>query len=139
MQSNGAPERWTPEMLDRFASTVATAISAGNERIDRIESNLERLEETVSVSNERMNRIESNLERLEETVEDTAAIAQATSRDVAHLVATQDQFNQVLIRLTDLTEGIAALLARTDENFPTVLAKLNRIENKVDRLLENQS
>jgi hypothetical protein len=40
-------------------------------------------------------------------------------------------------RLTTLQEGVINLLASLDEDRPTVLRKLNSIENKVDRLLED--
>lgn len=36
------------------------------------------------------------------------------------------------------TIGIANLLSSLDEDRPTILRKLSSIENKVDRLLENQ-
>jgi hypothetical protein len=40
-------------------------------------------------------------------------------------------------RLTTLQEGVINLLASLDEDRPTILRKLNGIENKVDRLLED--
>ncbi len=67
---------------------------------------------------------------------------QALSRDVAQLVATQEQnsreLNQAMIRLADTQEGIARLLANLDEDRPTILQKLNTIESKVDSLLQHQ-
>jgi ABC-type transporter Mla subunit MlaD len=124
--SNGTPyPRWTQEMLDQFSASVATSIAASNERMTR-------LEQSQTASNERM-------DRLEELIEETAAISQATSRDVAHLVGTQEEFRAAMLKLTDLSEGISLLVVGVHENQPTILAKLNRIENKVDRLLEDQA
>jgi ABC-type transporter Mla subunit MlaD len=118
-------ERWTDETLDRFASTVATAIAANNEQLNRID---ERLEHFISGSDERM--------------EELAAATQALSRDVAQLVTTQEQnsreLNQAMIRLADTQEGIARLLSSLDEDRPTILRKLNTIEGKVDSLIQHQ-
>ncbi len=45
---------------------------------------------------------------------------------------------QIVIRLADIQNGITNLLARLDDDRPTILRKLNSIEDKVDRLLDNQ-
>lgn len=126
-------------MLDRLASTVAMSIGTSNERMTRIE-------ESHSRSEERMTRFEQGLERLEQGQEQLSSEVQALARDMAQMVATRQEdigrvqrVEEALVKLTDLSEGIAILLAKSDENHPTVLAKLNRIENKVDRLLESQS
>lgn len=70
----------------------------------------------------------------------------ALTRDVAQLVATQQdamrdrqELREAMIRLADTQEGIARLLANLDEDRPTILRKLNTIENKVDSLLQRQS
>jgi hypothetical protein len=41
-------------------------------------------------------------------------------------------------RLTDIQAGIVNLLGSLDEDRPTVLRRLNSIENKVDRILESR-
>jgi archaellum component FlaC len=131
MQANG-PSRLDriEALIDKFSASVATSIAASNERMTRVEEGLERLEQSQIASSQRM-------DRLEEAIEDTTAIAQATSRDVAHLVNTQEDFREVLRKLTDLTEGVTILVSGVHDNQPAILAKLNRIENKVNRLLEN--
>lgn len=48
------------------------------------------------------------------------------------MVVLQD----AMLRLADVQECIAKMLAARDEDHPTVLRKLTSIENKVDRLLE---
>ncbi|WP_019499498.1 hypothetical protein [Pseudanabaena sp. PCC 6802] len=97
-------------------------------------------------TDERLDRLAETVERFitgaEERIEDLTAVTQAIGRDVAQLVATQQQssseLNQAMIRLADTQEGIARLLANLDDDRPTILRKLNAIENKVDRLLEQQ-
>jgi seryl-tRNA synthetase len=124
-------ERWTDETLDRFASTVTTAIYASNERMARIDERLERM----AIESERSKR------ESDDRFEELTAVTQAIGRDVAQLVTTQEQnsreLTQAMIRLTDTQEGIARLLGSLDEDRPTILRKLNSIEGKVDSLLQH--
>jgi septation ring formation regulator EzrA len=103
------------------------------DRLDRIEALVESNARAIAAMGERFN---AQGDRLESTT-------QALSRDVAQLVATQQQnsqeLNQAMIRLADTQEGIARLLANLDEDRPTILRKLNTIETKVDSLLQRQS
>ncbi|MDF5712234.1 MAG: hypothetical protein PUP90_32300 [Nostoc sp. S4] len=46
------------------------------------------------------------------------------------------RLEDIVSRLTTVREGITNLLASLDNDRPTILRKLNTIENKVDRLLE---
>ena len=50
--------------------------------------------------------------------------------------ATIARLDTAIQCLTMLNEGVVNLLSSLDEDRPTVLRKLNAIENKVDRLLE---
>ena len=43
-----------------------------------------------------------------------------------------------ILKLTDLQEGVINLLSRLDEERPTILRKLNTIENKIDQLLQSE-
>ena len=52
-------ERWTDETLDRFASMVATSVTASNERMPRLEQDGER---SKRESDERLTRIEQLVE-----------------------------------------------------------------------------
>ncbi len=129
MQSEPSRLDRIESLLDRMASSVATSIAASNERMTRFEQELADFKQTIERDHE-----QANAER------------QALARDMAQMVATRQEdlgrvqrVEEALVKLTDLSEGIALLLAKSDENQPTVLAKLNRIENKVDRLLESQS
>ncbi len=50
--------------------------------------------------------------------------------------ASVSGLQDVTMRLANLQEGMARMLASLDDDRPTVLHKLNAIEGKVDRLLE---
>ncbi|WP_019503045.1 hypothetical protein [Pseudanabaena sp. PCC 6802] len=130
-------ERWTEETLDRFAATVATAIAAGNERMSRLD---DRMEELTAVT-QTIGRDLAQLIAIQQAgQEELTAVTQAIGRDLAQLISTQQQssteLNHAMIRLAGTQEGIARLLSNLDEDRPTILRKLNVIENKVDRLLE---
>lgn len=132
-------ERWTDETLDRFASTVAPGIQANNEYLIRVDERLERMalesERSKRESDERMARIEEQMQEL-------AQSQQVTSRDIAQLVTIQQQssmaLNEATIRLADTQEGVVRLLSSLDKDRPTILRKLNTIEDKVDSPLHGQ-
>lgn len=46
------------------------------------------------------------------------------------------RIEEAILRLTNVSEGIANLTLSLDEDRPTILPKLNNIENKIDRLLK---
>ena len=50
-----------------------------------------------------------------------------------------DQLREVVVRLANLQEGMARMLVSLDEDRPTILRKLNAIENKLDRFLESRA
>jgi DNA repair exonuclease SbcCD ATPase subunit len=124
--------------------------TAQPDRLDRIEALLERMaiesERSRLESDVRMTRIDERLEHFisgaDERMEELTAVTQATSRDVAQLVATQQQssqaLNEAMIRLADTQEGIVRLLSSLDEDRPTILRKLNTIERKVDSLIQRR-
>lgn len=71
------------------------------------------------------------LER-EEFREELRQVATRTDAAIARMdVAIQ--------RLTNLNEGVINLFSSLDSDRPTILRKLNTIENKVDQLLDNQA
>ncbi len=55
---------------------------------------------------------------------------------IIRLENASTQHSDLLQRLTTLNEGVVSLLDSLDEDRPTILGRLSRIENKVDRLLE---
>ncbi|MCY7286625.1 MAG: hypothetical protein LH679_25045 [Cyanobacteria bacterium CAN_BIN43] len=50
-----------------------------------------------------------------------------------------DQLRDVVVRLANLQEGVTRMLVSLDEERPTILRKLNAIENKLDRFLESRA
>lgn len=68
------------------------------------------------------------LDRIEALIESNARAIQAAADERAEL-------RQAMIRLADSQVGIANILASLDSDRPTILRKLNAIENKIDRLL----
>jgi hypothetical protein len=83
---------------------------------------------------------------LHQLVESSARTAQATSEAMAktwlereeardEFYAGMQRVDDTIQRLTTLQKGVINLLASLDEDRPTVLRRLNSIDNKVDRLL----
>jgi hypothetical protein len=75
--------------------------------------------------------IASNARAIEAAAASNARIIEAAAEERAEL-------RRAILRITDLQAGIANLLSRLDEDRPTILRKLNTIENKVDQLLDRQ-
>ena len=72
-------------------------------------------------------------ENLSQIVTSLARSAQAITDDHEERIQTLED---IVARLTRIEEAQNRMLASLDEDRPTVLRKLNTIENKVDRLLE---
>jgi uncharacterized protein YukE len=135
-------ERWTDESLDRFASTITTAIAASNERLTRIEQLQGSNAEAIAVNNEAIAASNERLTRTEQIVESNARAIQSLGDDIAEMrLSMQEGFErseQNWARASQAIEGVANLMASLDSDRPTILRKLNAIEGKVDRLLEQQ-
>lgn len=85
----------------------------------------------------------NRLDRLEAIVESNSRAiqamldAQASDRlQRAELQTVVTGINETIQRLTTINEGVVNLLSSLDSDRPTILRKLDSIENKVDRLLE---
>jgi chromosome segregation ATPase len=118
--------------------------TAQPDRLDRIEALVEANARSIQALGNDIASFKGEVAEFKRVVaadhEQAQAERQALSRDVAQLVATQEQnsreLNQAMIRLADTQEGIARLLGSLDEDRPTILRKLNTIEGKVDNLLQ---
>ncbi len=101
-------ERWTDETLDRFASTVSTAITASNERLTRIEQ-----------------LVETNSQK----ITDLTQVVASNNRFL-------ESFSQDLRRYTDnmdrLTHQLAASTANNNQDRMDVTTRLSAINRKVD-------
>lgn len=58
---------------------------------------------------------------------------------IIRMDASITRMDESIRRLTTLNEGVVKMLGSLDSDRPTILRKLNTIENKVDRLLDNQA
>jgi chromosome segregation ATPase len=107
------------------------------DKLDRLEALLERF---INASAADRQASGERLTRIEQLVESNSRSIQALNDDLAELrlVVAEDheQARQEREELRRATIGIANLLGSLDEDRPTILKKLNTIENKVDRLLE---
>ncbi len=93
---------------------------------------------------------------LQQITESTARSLQALSDDVASMRLNVDEFiaesreatrnaateraelREAALRVTNLAEGIANLVVSLDDDRPTILGRLSRIESKIDRLLQQR-
>ena len=80
---------------------------------------------------------------LQQIVESNARSIQALADSIAEMRLAQDEareereeLRQATLRIASLTEGLANLTSSLDDDRPTILGRLSRIENKVDRLLQ---
>lgn len=85
----------------------------------------------------------NRLDRLETLVESNARSIQALADRLTELAENaaieRRELREATLRLTQLTEGIANLTVSLDDDRPTILGRLNRIENKVDQLLRDRN
>ena len=84
-------------------------------------------------------------EELKLLIESNARTAQAMLDAMAEARFERQELREGMVqlqnaveRLANVQEGIANLLVSLDTDRPTILRKLNTIENKVDRLLQQQ-
>jgi ubiquinone biosynthesis protein UbiJ len=114
-------ERWTDETLDKFASTVATAITASNERMTRIEQDGER---SKRESDERLTRIEQ--------------LVESNNRFLEAFTERVDRLAQKVDRLTDNTDRViqqmAASTSNANQERMDVTTRLSAITRKVDAI-----
>ena len=73
---------------------------------------------------------------LQQIVESNSRTIQAILDAMAGSREEREELRQTTLQLADLTEGIANLTTSLDDDRPTVLGRLSRIENKIDRLLQ---
>lgn len=76
---------------------------------------------------------------LQQITESNSRAIQALADRIAELAQVQEEAAEERAELRRATIGIANLLSSLDSDRPTILRKLNTIENKVDRLLERDN
>ncbi|MBM0740069.1 hypothetical protein JOY44_00165 [Phormidium sp. CLA17] len=62
----------------------------------------------------------------------------SNARAIEAAASERIEMRTAILKLTDLQEGVINLLSRLDEERPTILRKLNTIENKIDQLLQSE-
>ena len=111
--------------------------NVSSSRLDKIET---LLQQSIGASNERMTRIEQSIGQIEQLTQSNSRAILALTEDITtfKLAVEQDREEAKAERqeLRQATIGIANLLSSLDSDRPTILRKLNSIENKVDSLLE---
>jgi len=119
--------------LDQIAALLQQSIIASDERMTRLE---QRIEQERAESNERLMRIEqlteSNSRAIQSLSDDLTTFRLTTEQNIENARVEREELRRATI-------GIANLLASLDEDRPTILRKLNTIENKVDRLLKPEN
>ena len=130
--------------------------SNGNnsDRLDRIESILERIAQRDELTARRDEITAIRIERLslraEENERNILALNQATQTMIRQMDADRlkreeekEEHQQQMRELREIQRGIAEtqsgltqILIKTEENQPTILKRLMAIENKVDSLIE---
>ena len=116
---------------------------SGSDRLNQIEAILLRVaqqqETNTREASERMTAIE-------QLTQSNSRAIQAMADQMAEERLEREEFREqitrlddVVIRLTAVQEGVNNLLASLDSDRPTILSQLNKIENKVDRLLQQEN
>ena len=83
-------------------------------------------------------RINSNSRAIEAMIEQRATDRLIHEERMTELQNTMIRLDDTVARLTRIEEAQNRMLSSIDEDRPTVLRKLTTIENKLDRILENQ-
>lgn len=79
--------------------------------------------------------VESNSRAIQAMLDNQASDRLTREEYRDRIDVTIARLDTAIQRLTTLNEGVVNLLSSLDEDRPTILRKLNTIENKVDRLL----
>lgn len=93
----------------------------------------------MTYSNDELKQIvESNARTIQAMLEQQATERLRHEERMREHEEQMAKLRRISIQLANTTSGIANLLASLDEDRPTILRRLMTIENKIDRLLENQ-
>lgn len=87
---------------------------------------------------DRFDQIEALLSEAILVTRSNAKAIQALADRISEVTHIQEEAAEEREELRRATIGIANLLASLDEDRPTILRKLNSIENKLDRFLERR-
>lgn len=100
--------------------------SNGNSRLDRIEAAIEETNKIVQSNSRAIQAM------IDQRVEDRLEHEQRIEKQEQNLA----ELREIVRRVANVQEGLGRMLASLDDDRPTILRKLNVIENKVDQILE---
>lgn len=113
--------------------------NSNSDRLAQVEEILARLAERqeadTKASSERLTALEQLTQSNSRAIQ---AMADQMTEQRLEAAEERQELREAILRVTQLTEGIANLTVSLDDDRPTVLGRLSRIENKVDRLLEQR-
>jgi chromosome segregation ATPase len=123
--------------------------SNGSNRLDRIEAILESLGRRQEDHERRQEQIDRRIEsnaraiqamidgRVQERLEHEQRMEQYGFIIQQHETRMQ-RLEEILNRVVNVQEGLTRMLVSLDDDRPTILRRLNSIENKVDQILERE-
>lgn len=114
--------------------------NGNSNRLDRIENALDRLidglTETKAIANSNSRAIQAMMEQqATERLKHEETMAQMIELNANHSQRLA-VLEEISSRITEVQSGMARMLVNHDEDRPTILRTLMAIENKVDRILE---
>ena len=114
--------------------------NGNSNRLDRIENALDRLidglTETKAIANSNSRAIQAMMEQqATERLKHEETMAQMRELNANHSQRLA-VLEEISSRITEVQSGMARMLVNHDEDRPTILRRLMAIENKVDRILE---
>ncbi len=150
-----AAENNSSERLNRIESIlerVALKQEAGERETQAIrslvESNSRAIEATRELTESNSRAIEATRELTESNsraIETTQKLTESNSRAIEAMIDQRVTDRLRIQRLEELSasvakvqEGLSRMLASLDDDRPTILRKLNSIENKIDRIIEDK-
>lgn len=114
---------------------------------DNSSSRLDRLEALADKILEDLQETRKGLQETREGLQETRDIANSNARTIQALMEQQTterlkheetmaEMKQILAKAVQTQESLTRILISLDEDRPTILRRLMKIEDKVDRLLE---
>ncbi len=124
------------ERLDRIERVIEASqqISLENQQaskaLSRDVAELVATHKAIALENQEANEV------LRQGILENKQAIKALDRDVAQMVVSHQEscrfYEQLLEKLTETQAGLVNMLSSLDEDRPTILRKLNTIEDKID-------
>ncbi|MCU0568201.1 MAG: hypothetical protein MUF49_16585 [Oculatellaceae cyanobacterium Prado106] len=119
---------------------IQQLLASSAKSIEALSNQLTEVAHQATESERRFTQLtESNARAIAALADQTAEMRLEFAELITRLFHMQESATEERQELRQATIGIANLLSSLDEDRPTILRKLNSIENKVDRLLQQDS